>query len=51
MTRRDILDANALGDLFHKRHGVDGKADEARRKWAKIGTCTPIWGNFFTESS
>lgn len=46
MNSRYILDANALGDLFHSRRGVDRKADEARRKGSKIGTCTPIWGEF-----
>jgi tRNA(fMet)-specific endonuclease VapC len=46
MTRRYILDANAIGDLVHTRRGVDVKAEEARRKGAKIGTCTPIWGEF-----
>ena len=44
MTRRYILDANALGDLIHTRRGVDQKAEEVRRKGAKIGTCTPILG-------
>ncbi len=46
MTRRYVLDANALGDLIHTRRGVDQKAEEARRKGAKIGTCIPIWGEF-----
>lgn len=46
MTRRYILDANALGHLIHTRRGVDRKAEEVRRKGAKIGTRTPIWCEF-----
>lgn len=44
MSRRYMLDTNALGDLVHMRRGVDLKAEEVRRAGAKIGTCPPILG-------
>jgi tRNA(fMet)-specific endonuclease VapC len=44
MTRRYILDTNALGDLVYKRKGIPGKVQEARRAGFRVGTCPPILG-------
>lgn len=44
MSRRYILDTNALGDLGNTRRGVHGRVQEARRKGSKVGTCPPILG-------
>ncbi len=47
MTRRFILDANALSDLVNKRRGVEGRVRTARRSGAAVGTCPPILGELF----
>src|SRR5262245_31395507 len=39
---RYLLDTNAVGDLINKRHGVDFKVAEARRRGAVLGTCEVV---------
>ena len=47
MTRRFILDTNALGDLIHGRRGVEQRVKEVRRSGAVVGTCPPILAELF----
>lgn len=53
MSRRYILDTNAVGDLIHKRYGVYERAESERKKGARIGTCPPVVGElrFGVEAS
>ena len=48
MTRRFLLDTNALGDLIFRRRGVHERAAEERKKGAKIGTCPPVIGELYS---
>ncbi len=45
--RRYILDTNAVNALINHLHGVDLRAQRARRSGAKVGTCGPVVGEFF----
>ena len=47
MSRRYLLDTNALGDLCDRRHGVHLRVNEAVLSGAKIGTCPPVLGELF----
>jgi len=47
MTRRYLLDTNAMSDSINKRRGVDVKVQEARRRGIVIGTCEPVVGELF----
>jgi tRNA(fMet)-specific endonuclease VapC len=40
--RRCLLDTGAMGDFINRRHGVDVRVRDARRRGLKIGTCTPV---------
>jgi tRNA(fMet)-specific endonuclease VapC len=44
MTKRYILDSNAVSDLTHDRRGVWQKALLAKARGAKLGTCPPVIG-------
>ena len=47
MSRRYILDTNALSDLVNGRKGIDQRVKDARRTGATIGTCPPILCELF----
>lgn len=47
MSRKYLLDANAVGDLIGELRGVKASADEARKRGARLGTCPPIVGEMF----
>jgi len=47
MSRRYILDTNAVGDFINKLRGVYERAEAERKKGAKIGTCTPVVGELW----
>lgn len=47
MTRRYLLDTNAVGDLINHRRGVNSKAGEAKARGAVIGTGMPVVGELF----
>jgi tRNA(fMet)-specific endonuclease VapC len=47
MSRKYLLDSNAVGDLISELRGVKVRADEARKRGARIGTCPPIVGELF----
>jgi tRNA(fMet)-specific endonuclease VapC len=53
MSRRYILDTNAVGDFIHNLRGVYERAEAERKRGAKIGTCTPVVGElrFGVEAS
>ena len=44
---RYILDTNALSALINHLHGVDLRAQDARRRGAHVGTCVPVVGELF----
>src|SRR5438552_5234113 len=44
---RYLLDTNAMGDLMNRRHGVEVRAAEARKRGAHIGTCEPVVAELF----
>jgi tRNA(fMet)-specific endonuclease VapC len=44
MSRRFLLDSNAVSDLAYHRFGVRERADEARLSGAILGTCPPVIG-------
>ena len=44
MSRKYLLDTNAVGDYIHKRRGVYDRAVAERKAGARIGTCPPIVG-------
>jgi tRNA(fMet)-specific endonuclease VapC len=37
-----------LGHFIDKRHGVDDRVRNARKKGARIGTCMPVVGELFS---
>jgi len=39
---RYLLDTNALADAIFRRRGVHVRAEEARLRGARIGTCSPV---------
>lgn len=45
--RKYLLDTNAVSDFVNDRHGVRGRAIDARRRGARVGTCFPVLGEFF----
>jgi tRNA(fMet)-specific endonuclease VapC len=47
MSRRYLLDTNAVSDLLNGRRGVDVRATEAQRRGAIIGTCPPVVGELY----
>ena len=47
MSRRYILDTNALGDLINDRRGINARVRSARKSGAAVGTCPPILGELF----
>jgi predicted nucleic acid-binding protein len=42
--KRYILDSGIVNDLINRRHGVDVKAKEARKKGDRLGVGTPVVG-------
>jgi tRNA(fMet)-specific endonuclease VapC len=44
---RYLLDTNAMGDLMNRRHGVQVRTAEARKRGAHIGTCEPVVAELF----
>ena len=53
MSRKYLLDSNAVSDFIHKLRGVYERAEAERKKGARIGTCTPVVGElrFGVEAS
>jgi tRNA(fMet)-specific endonuclease VapC len=47
MSRRYLLDSNAVSDLLNGRRGVDARATEARLRGDTIGTCPPVVGELY----
>lgn len=47
MSRKYLLDSNAVGDLISELRGVKARADDARKRGARIGTCPPVVGELF----
>ena len=47
MTRRVILDSNAVSDLILRRYGVYERALQERAKGRKLGTCIPVVGELY----
>ena len=47
MSRRYLLDTNAVSDLIYRRKGVHERAVDVRKKGAKIGTCAPVIGELY----
>jgi tRNA(fMet)-specific endonuclease VapC len=47
MSRRYLLDTNAVSDLLNARRGVDARAAEALRRGADLGTCPPVVGELY----
>jgi tRNA(fMet)-specific endonuclease VapC len=47
MSRKYILDTNAVGDFINHRHGVTYRATTLSRKGYRIGTCPPVIGELF----
>lgn len=47
MSRKYLLDANAVGDYIHKRRGVYARAEAARKTGARLGTCPPVVGEMY----
>ena len=47
MTRRVLLDSNAVSDLILHRRGVYERAVIERARGRKIGTCFPVLGEIF----
>ncbi|HET6575775.1 MAG TPA: type II toxin-antitoxin system VapC family toxin [Fimbriiglobus sp.] len=47
MTRRYLLESNAMSDSLNKRRGVDVKVQEARQRGMVIGTCEPVVGELY----
>jgi tRNA(fMet)-specific endonuclease VapC len=45
--RRYLLDSNIMGDLVDRRRGVPEKAQEARQRGGRIGTCMPVVAELF----
>lgn len=45
--RKYLLDTNAVSDFVNDRHGVRGRAIEARRRGARVGTCFPVLAELF----
>jgi tRNA(fMet)-specific endonuclease VapC len=45
--KRYLLDTGIMGNFINKRHGVDIRARDERRKGARIGTCMPVVGELF----
>jgi tRNA(fMet)-specific endonuclease VapC len=45
--KRCLLDTNMAGDLIDKRHGVDERVREARRKGNRIGIGIPVLGELY----
>jgi tRNA(fMet)-specific endonuclease VapC len=42
--KRYILDSGIVNDMINRRHGVDVKATEARKKGHRLGVGTPVVG-------
>jgi len=47
MSRRYMLDSNAMSDFINHRRGVDGRVRAAKLRGAVIGTCDPIVGELY----
>ena len=47
MSRKYLLDTNAVSDLTYRRRRVHERHAEAKRAGARIGTCPPIAGELF----
>jgi tRNA(fMet)-specific endonuclease VapC len=47
MSRRYLLDTNAVSDLIYRRRGVYERAMAAVKSGAKIGTCPPVVGELY----
>jgi tRNA(fMet)-specific endonuclease VapC len=47
MSRRYLLDSNAVSDLIYRRRGVYERAMIAQKSGAKIGTCPPVVGELY----
>lgn len=47
MSRRYMLDSNAMSDLINHRRGVDRKVREAKLRGAVIGSCDPVIGELY----
>lgn len=47
MSRRYVLDTNAVGDFINKLRGVYERVEAERKKGARIGTCTPLVGELW----
>jgi tRNA(fMet)-specific endonuclease VapC len=45
--RRYLLDSGIMGDFINRRHGVDVRVREARRRGDRIGTGLPVVGELF----
>ena len=51
MTRRYLLDTNAVADLIYHRRGVRPRITTVKANGAKIGTCPPVIGELFAGAS
>jgi hypothetical protein len=44
---RYLFDTGILGHFIDKRHGVDDRVRDERKKGARIGTCMPVVAELF----
>ncbi|MBL8864138.1 MAG: PIN domain-containing protein [Gemmataceae bacterium] len=47
MTRRFLLDTNAIGHLIYRRFDVPRRAASVRQQGGVIGTCLPVVGELY----
>jgi tRNA(fMet)-specific endonuclease VapC len=47
MSRKFILDTNALGDFIDHRRGVSNRATALAKSGYRIGTCPPVIGELY----